>query len=929
MKRSTKYSLLSPTLCALLAAAACGNPSAANDDERAESLPDTADAGHETTAQRDDRGDTGALDDAAPSAEAEPNDATPSADPNPDADPSADPTPSADPDTESDDPAHSDPPNSPNTDADTGTGADTDTDETADDPNEPETPVTAEDDPELNAGEYSAAAFDFQATQPLGWHPLGKDRFNLLRLEETALVINGGAGSFVTDDGQHEHTQSALSAAVTQDTASAIWAGSGNLDDDGHAELVVINHSAGALHIAIGDNSESEALATALGFDTPNGGANAGGVKAAIADFDGDGRDEIAISTAGPSGWLRIYDDALAGFALLKESALSQDQADVDLAAGNFDADAASELAVLRLGKGTDNLSLSVLDDVGHDLVSLSNVPAGDLLPEPGMGDEDSVWLSGGIVRAGNVDADEQSELYVLLSQQDVGDEGSGGLRVMGRVFDDVASAPTVIATPQVSDMAYPTASLERPYDGVFADMDGDAVDELYLLHLESSEPDFAWKMTQWIPSGNASNFSTQANYTLLDDGYNPVSMGRMTVVDGDGLVGESLVVALKQSGSEFPVKTWRIDAQPVVVAEDTRSSFAFRIGAPTVTPGAYPSSSVPLPVGADFDNDSLQVRYSGENWLSLSSPRPIVVMAAPPIKSGISQDPSRSATAYGTQLSQGHSASSEVSTSYGTTLSFETSTLTSLFGALGGIASGSISSSLDSAFSSTNTQTTIQSVGTSFSGAYPDDCIVFQGVLYTSYAYEVTRASDPSVLGKRMTVDVPVAVKTYKWTLDFYNEMLADGDVAIGAETLGHTVGDPVSYPSAATRDQLLTGVLGWKSSQVSVGQGNGDNSVTIDLSEETSHGGTSTITNTDSWGIAIAGVGYDSSVAMSDSGAYEVSIGTTTTYQGTVGDISEPSDYKQYAYDFGLFVYEFAHPAGPRFAVVNYWTGNFGPSL
>lgn len=925
MKRSAKYSLLSPTLCALLAAAACGNPSAANDGEPANpsettdgGAPAPAAGGTDSAEAKTD--DDVASNDAEPGALEQPSDMLDS-DGEAAPDPKAPQAPNGP--VDQNDPSDSESPSDSDGPDDTQSPVDTDG------PVDTETPITPEDDPELNAGEYSAAAFDYQATQPLGWHPLGKDRFNLLQLEETALVINGGAGSFVIDDGQHEHTQSALSAAVTLDTASAIWAGSGNLDDDGHAELVVINHSESGLHIAIGDNSESAALATALGFDAPNGGANAGAIKAAIADFDGDGRDEIAISAAGPLGWLRIYDDALAGFALLKESTLSQDQADVDLAAGNFDTDAAAELAVLRIGKGADDLDLRVLDDTAHDLASLSNVLAGDLLPDPGMGDEDSVWLSGGILRAGNIDADEQSELYVLLSQQDVGDEGSGGLRVMGRVFDDVAAVPTVVATPQVSDMPYPTASLERPYDAVFADMDGDAVDELYLLHLGSSEPDFAWKMTQWIPSGNASNFSTQANYTLLDDGYNPVSMGRMTVVDGDGLVGESVVVALKQSGSEFPVKTWRIDAEPVVVAEDTRSSFAFRIGAPTVTPGAYPSSSVPLPVGADFDNDSLQVRYSGENWLSLSSPRPIVVMAAPPIKTGISQDPSRSTTAYGTQVSQGHSASSEVSTSYGTTLSFETSTLTSLFGSFGGIASGSISSSLDSAFSSTNTQTKIQSVGTSFSGAYPDDCIVFQGVLYTSYAYEVTRASDPSVLGKRMTVDVPVAIKTYKWTLDFYNEMLADGDVAIGTETLGHTAGDPVSYPSAATRDQLMTGVLGWKSNQVSVGQGNGDNSVTIDLSEETSHGGTSTITNTDSWGIAIAGLGYDSSVAMSDSGAYELSIGTTTTYQGTIGDITDPSDYKQYSYDFGLFVYEFAHPAGPRFQVVNYWTGNFGPSL
>lgn len=151
---------------------------------------------------------------------------------------------------------------------------------------------------------------------------------------------------------------------------------------------------------------------------------------------------------------------------------------------------------------------------------------------------------------------------------------------------------------------------------------------------------------------------------------------------------------------------------------------------------------------------------------------------------------------------------------------------------------------------------------------------------------------------------------------------------MAIGAETLSHVVGDPSSYPSAKERDVLLKNG-GWKSQQIAVGQGSGSNSVSISLAEEKTTASTNTITNDESWGVAVAGFGYDSSHAISGTSVYEVTVGTETNYQGTVGDILDRREYQEYSYDFGLMVYPFKHPQGPAFQVVTYWTSNLGPGF
>jgi hypothetical protein len=129
------------------------------------------------------------------------------------------------------------------------------------------------------------------------------------------------------------------------------------------------------------------------------------------------------------------------------------------------------------------------------------------------------------------------------------------------------------------------------------------------------------------------------------------------------------------------------------------------------------------------------------------------------------------------------------------------------------------------------------QTLTTGFQTNHEKDVIVFQGTLYESYEYEVVAAADPANLGRFLTIDVPVDSRTYKWTLENYNQTV---DPQHALHPFAHTIGDPASYMSEAAAERLVArdaqqipgeGYVGWLSPKQNVGEGNGINTVTIDL--------------------------------------------------------------------------------------------------
>jgi hypothetical protein len=56
-------------------------------------------------------------------------------------------------------------------------------------------------------------------------------------------------------------------------------------------------------------------------------------------------------------------------------------------------------------------------------------------------------------------------------------------------------------------------------------------------------------------------------------------------------------------------------------------------------------------------------------------------------------------------------------------------------------------------------------------------------------------------------------------------------------------------------------------------------------------------------------------------------VTVTRATEFQGSVGDIEKGSDYEDWFFSYGLFVYPATLAKGEKVQVVNYWTEGFGP--
>ncbi|NPE09922.1 MAG: hypothetical protein GNW80_16705 [Asgard group archaeon] len=60
---------------------------------------------------------------------------------------------------------------------------------------------------------------------------------------------------------------------------------------------------------------------------------------------------------------------------------------------------------------------------------------------------------------------------------------------------------------------------------------------------------------------------------------------------------------------------------------------------------------------------------------------------------------------------------------------------------------------------------------------------------------------------------------------------------------------------------------------------------------------------------GAAVCGFGFSASRGTSESKCYEISIGATCIYEGSVGDIRNEARFEELRYSFGIFIYYVTH--------------------
>jgi hypothetical protein len=327
-----------------------------------------------------------------------------------------------------------------------------------------------------------------------------------------------------------------------------------------------------------------------------------------------------------------------------------------------------------------------------------------------------------------------------------------------------------------------------------------------------------------------------------------------------------------------------------------------------------------------DFDRENFVLRSTGRKWLDLPDPMPIVVMAAPPTKSGIGQNYGASETSYGTEQSteQSHGVSTGYSASF--SVGFEASAVFDLF-------SVSAKQTISTQMARTLTGSKKITWTKTYTGSYDQDVIVFQGTLYQIYEYEVVSAANPAMLGAKITLNDPVATKTFKWTLDFYNQTVAER-ARIGQDVITHAIGDPASYRRKDAAASLLQQRYGWiDTAGQQVGQGAGSNATSVTITTANSTETLRSFGVTLESEVKVGGATVGGSFGLTAAEIYGVTVETGTTYAGQIGDIGNGAQWGDWHYGFGLLVYRHGAdgsgaplPGARPFHVVTYWVDPLG---
>ena len=320
-----------------------------------------------------------------------------------------------------------------------------------------------------------------------------------------------------------------------------------------------------------------------------------------------------------------------------------------------------------------------------------------------------------------------------------------------------------------------------------------------------------------------------------------------------------------------------------------------------------------------DFDGDGMRLKYTGENWRNTAPPALIVALAAPPVYTGIIQNYDWSWSAFGKATSISTANTSEVSTTVSSTISFKQSLsyFIEFF-------SFSWSRTWGREFTLTNTKikTAVQAI--SYSSGCWIDSTIYHLTDYQSYKYEITHHPfNTTLIGQFITLDIPYTPNILKTSMDYFDSHY---NQTVRSETYNHTIGQPWTYPARNETSNIASECL-TSGEPISVGQGTGNNVVTIEIGELSEYGITDTHFSDYSAGAAVCGFGYSYSEGISNSKCYEISIGKSCIYEGSVGDIRNVATFEELQYSFGIFIYYVTHSDGFTYQVINYYVEGAKP--
>lgn len=753
---------------------------------------------------------------------------------------------------------------------------------------------------DLNKGSYDKGSFDYEDPYAAQFHPLQSKNFRVSRRDEIAI---GAASNTASAHAAAHDDEDAKYGPLSLFGNSLFEKGfvprvskSGTLNTTRGDDLAYLGTRGTQLELVTLEADEQGAWKTSGKFTIQGSTLGFLRLELELIDIDDDGVDEFVVAATfskSRGGFVRIFDDAAHGNRLLKNLDVA---GSYRLQAKEFDANGDGQPEILILNRQVNSAEIAVLERADSDFAFQRDWTAVDRYSER--------------LVVGNFDDDAGTEFGVVTMRY-----VSSRYRSYAIVYDYTEKGTPVLESAQI------LLDVRAIDDAVAVDTNRDRKHEIAAIGRYYSSSRWNARIAHWatkVDAGPRKNRLQTLNWT------SHAQATRLAVHDGnaDGREDIATVTLRSIKGSKS------ILSYVLTPNVDSKGNFTLHYNKYLGSVSLPSTTLYPTLATGDFDRENLVLRSTGKKWLDLPDPMPIVVMAAPPTKSEIRQNYDASATQYGTEQSteRSHGVTTGWTASFSTGFEAE-----DIFGVFGASAKQTLAWSMQKSLTNSRKVTWTKTFG----GSYDKDVIIFQGTLYQVYEYEIVSAEDKKLVGSKITLNDPVATKTYKWTVDFYNQSVNEKS-RIPQAVLSHTIGSPNTYMRKDVAQAQLKATMGWIDEGFEVGAvRGGSNGTSVSISDSNSTETSRSFSVNYEAEVKIGGATIGGSFGLDTESVYGVTVETGTTYQGEVGDIENTDDWQDWRYSFGILVYRYGADASGKplkgmrpYHVVNYWVDDLGPA-
>jgi hypothetical protein len=623
-------------------------------------------------------------------------------------------------------------------------------------------------------------------------------------------------------------------------------------------------------------------------------------ISMANGDFDGDGKDEIAVIYY---GILLIFEDEDASFASIAVKPLPLPSTAVkqffSVAAADFDDDGCDEI-VASWGDDSNIASYCVFEDIKHSpsLTAINATGASGTLYATGvtpftLGSQ-AIALKAATVKTGDVNGDRIPDAVFA------GQNGNNGnylflLILAGRMNSQ--------SEPYFEFL--PTSAYQANYsmaEGPLAvgDMDGD------------NKADIAFYDSVYTISGGSIGYLGSTGDGSLDQAHGPAFWDGLCFGNIDNDVAQELVEV-------------NYNRDRIIIWDYTGGSLSHVEQTVTRQMSGTQAISLCLP---SIGSRAAVLLYEGHE-VQFTQPKIIALLAAPPFYASLggSSNPEaiqpslgNACTVFGKSTGSGNSSDSTNGFSFSVSAGFHFETPF-----WGSGASAEVKATVESSFDWTSSQSSEVTYSYAFTNYTDDDLVVYSVVPLDCYYYKVLNAQNDAAVKSSYMISLPRAPVTTSMDLASYNAL--NGDCYdVDRTHLSHVIGVPSSYPTYTDMEALKAAESTKHGFYDITGLLLGTGTATQESAAESLASAASTFGYSVKAGLEFetvtGGLLLGGSLAYTHSGSYTATTSQGTRVSGTLASISTAYAKSADRFKWGIMAYPVADQANEQaYTVVTYW--------